>query len=75
MSVVSFVMLFILARKSTGSFKSLFIMLGAFSLSVVIGIMLHSHVIDRLNTTKGLAAAIRRAGKEQRNCRQLRLFR
>jgi 4-amino-4-deoxy-L-arabinose transferase-like glycosyltransferase len=64
MSVVSFVMLFILARKSTGSFRSLFIMLGAFSLSVVIGIMLHSHVIDRLNTTKGLAAAIHRAGKD-----------
>ena len=39
-------------------------MLGAFSLCVVLGIMLHSHVVDRLNTTKGLAAAIRKAGKE-----------
>jgi 4-amino-4-deoxy-L-arabinose transferase-like glycosyltransferase len=64
MSVVSFVMLFIFTRKSTGSFRSLFIMLSAFSLSVVIGIMLHSHVIDRLNTTKGLAAAIHRVGKD-----------
>jgi 4-amino-4-deoxy-L-arabinose transferase-like glycosyltransferase len=64
MSLVSFVMLFILARKGMGSFRSLFTMLGAFSLSVVIGIMLHSHVIDRVNTTKGLAAAIQKAGKE-----------
>ena len=63
MSAVSFVMLFILARKDMRSFKSLFFMLGAFSLSVVIGIMLHSHVVDRLNTTKGLAEAIHKVGK------------
>ena len=64
MSAVSFAMLFFLARKSMGSFRSLFTMLGAFSLFVVIGIMLHSHVIDRLSTTKGLAAAMRKAGKD-----------
>ena len=63
-SASSFIMLFILARKSMRSFRSLFFMLGAFSLSVVIGIMLHSHVIDRLNTTKGLAQAIHKVGKE-----------
>ncbi len=64
MSLVSFVMLFMLARTRMRSFGSLFFMLGAFSLSVVIGIMLHSHVVDRVNTTKGLAAAIQKAGKE-----------
>jgi 4-amino-4-deoxy-L-arabinose transferase-like glycosyltransferase len=64
MAAVSFIMLFTLARKGIRSFRSLFFMLGAFSLSVVIGIMLHSHVIDRLNTTKGLAAAIHKVGKE-----------
>jgi 4-amino-4-deoxy-L-arabinose transferase-like glycosyltransferase len=63
MAAVSFIMLFILARKSLRSFRSLFFMLGAFSLSVVIGIMLHSHVIDRLNTTKGLAAVLHKAAK------------
>ncbi len=61
---VSLIALFILSRKSMRSFRSLFFMLGAFSLSVVIGIMLHSHVIDRLNTTKGLAQAIHKVGKE-----------
>jgi hypothetical protein len=65
MSLVSFIMLFLLARTRMRSFRSLFFMLGAFSLSVVIGIMLHSHVIDRLNTTKGLAQAIRDAGEER----------
>ncbi len=64
MSAVSVVMLYLLARKSMRSLGPLFFMLGAFSLSVVIGILLHSHVIDRLNTTKGLAQAIRGAGKE-----------
>ncbi len=63
MAAVSFAMLFILARKSMRSFRSLFFMLGVFSLSVVMGIMLHSHVIDRLNTTKGLVQAIHKAGK------------
>jgi hypothetical protein len=64
MSVVSLLMLFILARKGTGSFRSLFILLGAFSISVVTGIMLHTRVIDRLNTTKGLAAAIHKMDKD-----------
>ncbi len=57
-SSVSLIILVGLAFKRLRTFDTLFYMLGIFSLSVVITLMLHTHVIDGLNTTKRLAEAI-----------------
>ena len=62
---VSLVMLYILARGRPRSPASLTCALAAFSLCVVLAIMLRSGVVDRFNTTKRLAATIREAGEER----------
>ena len=62
---VSLVMLYILARWRPRSSVSLTCALAAFSLCVVLAIMLRSGVVDRFNTTKRLAATIREAGEER----------
>jgi 4-amino-4-deoxy-L-arabinose transferase-like glycosyltransferase len=58
LSIISLVMLVILAFKRMRTYNVLFFVLGGFSLSVVTGLMLHAHVIDGLNTTKALAQII-----------------
>ena len=40
--------------------RPLFLMLGCFSLAVIVLLMMHTHVIDKLNTTKELAQLINR---------------
>ena len=65
MAGVSLVMLYILALGRPRSVASLISALAAFSLCVVLLIMLHSGVVDRFNTTKRLAATIRAAGEER----------
>lgn len=57
-SAVSFVLLIVFASGLVRKFRLCFIALAAFSLSVVVGLMLHAPVIDRLNTTKALAQKI-----------------
>jgi hypothetical protein len=63
-SVVSLVILLVLVVRKTRTFRSLFFALSAFSVSVILGLMLHAHVIDRLNTTKELAQAINGIGEK-----------
>jgi len=58
LSGVSFAILAILTFKRVRTYGSLFLMLSGFSLSVVLGLMLHAHVIDNFNTTKKLAEVI-----------------
>jgi len=52
-----------LAFKRMRMFRSFFFLLGGFSLSIVIALMLHTHAIDKLNTTKGLAEVINGTNK------------
>lgn len=58
LSAVSFALLVALVCGLMRSVWLSFIALSAFSLSVVAGIMLHTPIIDRLNTTKALAQTI-----------------
>ncbi|OPY64979.1 MAG: Undecaprenyl phosphate-alpha-4-amino-4-deoxy-L-arabinose arabinosyl transferase [Syntrophorhabdus sp. PtaU1.Bin050] len=60
-SGVSLAILAMLAFPRVRTFSSLFLILGGFSLSVVLGLMLHAHIIDRFNTTKQLAQVINQA--------------
>ena len=57
-SAVSLIILVGLAFKKIRTFGTLFYALGIFSLSAVIALMLHTHVMDGLNTTKRLAETI-----------------
>lgn len=61
-SIASLAMLIVMSFPVMRTYRSLFFALGAFSLVLFTGIMLHSHVIDRLNTTKELAREINKAG-------------
>ena len=63
MACISFIVVVSLAFNRMRTFRSLFFLLGGFSLLIVIGLMLHAHVIDKLNTTKGLAEIINRTNK------------
>ena len=60
---ISFISLSIITtlifKKMRPYFKSLFFILWVFSFSIVIGLMFHAHVIDRVNTTKELAQKIK----------------
>jgi 4-amino-4-deoxy-L-arabinose transferase-like glycosyltransferase len=58
LSILSLVILAVLVFKKMRTYGSLFFVLGGFSLSVVMGLMLNAHVIDDLNTTKALAQTI-----------------
>ncbi len=60
---VSLVLFCLLVSRTVRSLASLFGALAVFSLCVVLSILLHVSVIDRINTTKALAAAIPDAGK------------
>lgn len=60
---VSLAILVMFAFRKMRTFRSVFSMLGAFSLCVMLGIMLHVHVIDRINTTKELAQTINKVGR------------
>ena len=64
-SSVSLVILILLTFKRMRTFGVVFLALNAFSVSVVLGLMLHVHVIDRFNTTKELAKTIKEAGEDQ----------
>lgn len=55
---ISFIVVISLMFKGIRTFRSLFFLLGGFSLLIVITIMFYTHVIDKLNTTKGLAEII-----------------
>jgi len=57
-SSVSLAILVLLGFRRMRTFGSFFFMLNAFSLTVILGLMLHVHVIDRFNTTKELAETI-----------------
>ncbi len=58
LSVLSVAILVLLAFKKARLYGTFFFVLGGFSLSVLIGLMLHVGVIDGLNTTKTLAQTI-----------------
>lgn len=62
LSSISLITLFLLVFKRMRTFRSLFFLLTAFSLSVALGLMLQVRVIDRINTTKELAQTINRVG-------------
>lgn len=58
LSGVSIIILFLLFFKKACTFRSLFYILGGFSLFVTTTLMLHADVIDQFNTTKKLAQII-----------------
>ncbi len=58
---VSCVIPIVFAFRRYRRFSTLFYLLGGFSLAIVLGLMLHAHVIDGFNTTKELAQAINRS--------------
>ena len=62
-SAVAAVAAILLAFERMRTFGSLFPLLGGFSLSVAVLLMLNTHVIDELNTTKRLTQTINGAGK------------
>jgi len=57
-SIISLSMLIIMMFKKMRSLKSLAFILWGFSFSIIILLMLHSHVVDMVNTTKRLAQRI-----------------
>jgi 4-amino-4-deoxy-L-arabinose transferase-like glycosyltransferase len=58
LSFVASVLFFASALGQMRTFRRHFVALSAFSIAVIVGIMLHTPVIDRLNTTKALAQTI-----------------
>ncbi|MDD5245117.1 MAG: glycosyltransferase family 39 protein [Syntrophorhabdaceae bacterium] len=61
-SIASLAILIVMSFRMMRTYRSLFFTLGAFCLVLFTGIMLHSHVIDGLNTTKELAREINKTG-------------
>ena len=57
-SILSAVLFLLFCAKSMRKFKTAFVGLVAFSLVIIVFLMLHTPLIDRLNSTKGLAQII-----------------
>jgi 4-amino-4-deoxy-L-arabinose transferase-like glycosyltransferase len=56
--LLSLAMIIFLSFRKGHTYCGAFFILGTFSLCVIVGLMTHVHVIDRINTTKGLAREI-----------------
>jgi 4-amino-4-deoxy-L-arabinose transferase-like glycosyltransferase len=63
LAVASMAILALLLIRTMRTFATFFFMLGAFSLVVVIGLLLHVHIIDGIKTSKAVAREIRLADK------------